>query len=175
MSPGLRKAMLAVHLTCSVGWIGGVLAYLTLGLAAITAGNDPTIRGAWIGMEIIGWYAIVPLSVSALVTGVLMAAATRWGLLHHYWVIISLILTVVAVAVLLLHLPEVSATVEVARTSSGDGLAALGGDLAHPSIGLVVLLVVLVLNIYKPRGLTRYGQRRRPRTSDPTSTADVPR
>jgi len=39
-------------------------------------------------------------------------------------------------------------------------LDALGGDLAHPAIGLVVLLVVQVLNVYKPRGMTRYGCRR---------------
>lgn len=39
-------------------------------------------------------------------------------------------------------------------------LEALGGDLEHPAIGLVILLVIQVLNIYKPPGLTRYGQRK---------------
>lgn len=33
-------------------------------------------------------------------------------------------------------------------------------------IGLVVLLVVQALNIYKPHGLTRYGQRRQHKKSD---------
>jgi hypothetical protein len=34
------------------------------------------------------------------------------------------------------------------------------GDLLHPALGLVVLLTVQVLNIYKPSGMTRYGRRR---------------
>ncbi len=46
------------------------------------------------------------------------------------------------------------------RTANGGDLDALGGDIAHPAIGLVVLLAVLVLNVYKPRGLTGYGQRK---------------
>lgn len=162
----LRTAMLAVHLTASVGWIGGVVAYIALGLAAVTAVDDQTIRGAWIGMEIIGWYAIVPLAAASLVTGLVMALGTRWGLFQHYWVVISLILTVVALAVLLLHMPDVTAAVDVARTATGQDLAALGGDLAHPSIGLVALLVVLVLNIAKPRGLTRHGLRRQRSSSE---------
>jgi len=160
MPPGLRKAALAVHLTCSVGWIGGVIAYLVLGVLAVTATDDVTIRASWVAMEAIGWHAIVPLAVASWGTGILMGFGTRWGLFRHYWVSISLILTSVALAVLLLHMPDVSATVKVARTLSGDELAALGGDLAHPTVGLAVLLVVQVLNIYKPRGLTRYGHDR---------------
>lgn len=35
------------------------------------------------------------------------------------------------------------------------------GDLLHPSLGLVVLLTVQVLNICKPIGVTGYGRRGR--------------
>lgn len=162
-TPRARKAVLAVHLTVSVGWIGAVVAYLALGVAAVTVTDDQTIRSAWIAMDIIGWDAIVPLAVASLLTGVVMALGTRWGLVRHYWVIISLILTVIAVAVLLLHMPDVTATTNLARTTTGDDLAALGGDLAHPAIGLAVLILVQILNIAKPRGLTRYGHQRRQR------------
>ena len=34
------------------------------------------------------------------------------------------------------------------------------GDLPHAGGGLLVLLVVTVLNVYKPRGLTPYGWRK---------------
>jgi hypothetical protein len=170
-SPGFRKAMLAVHLTASVGWIGGVVAYLALGLATLGTRDELTIRGAWIAMEIIGWYALVPLAMTSLATGVILAVTTRWGLFRHYWVVISLILTILAVAVLLWHLPAVTTTAAIARTASPPRLAALGGDLAHPAIGMVILLIVLVLNIYKPRGLTRYGQRRERR--NPTSAPEA--
>lgn len=160
MPPGLRKAALAVHLTVSGGWIGGVVAYLVLGLWAVNTTDDQSIRAAWAAMYTVGWYAIVPLAVASLATGVLMALGTRWGLFRHYWVIVSLILTLIAVMVVILHMPAVSATADFAASASGDQLAALGGDLAHPAIGLVLLLVVQTLNLYKPSGLTRYGRRR---------------
>jgi len=159
MPPKVRKAALAIHLTVSVGWIGGVVAYLTLGLWAINTIDDQSIRAAWAAMDIIGWYAIVPLAVATLATGLLMALGTRWGLFRHYWVIISLILTLIAVVVLLLHMPDVTATAEFAANASGDQLADLGGDLAHPTIGLALLLVAHTLNLYKPKGLTRHGRR----------------
>lgn len=156
----VRKAMLSLHLTASVGWVGGVVGYLALSTAATTSTDAATIRGAWIAMEIVGWYALVPLAVTSFLTGMLMAIGTSWGLLRHYWVIISLVLTLIAVVVLVVHMPEVSAIVDVARFSPDDQLASLGGDTAHAAIGLGILLVVQVLNIYKPRGVTRYGQRR---------------
>jgi hypothetical protein len=39
-------------------------------------------------------------------------------------------------------------------------LRTLGSTLVHSVGGTVVLLVVLVLNVYKPRGMTRYGWRK---------------
>lgn len=160
MQRGLRKAVLAVHLTCSVGWIGAVIAYLALGAAAVSSNETSTIRSAWTAMELIGWYVIVPLAISSLVTGLVMALGTSWGLFRHYWVVISFLLTLFATVVLILHMPSVTTTAHLAQRLEGAELAALGGDLEHPSIGLLILVVVQVLNIYKPPGLTRYGWRK---------------
>jgi hypothetical protein len=45
-------------------------------------------------------------------------------------------------------------------TTSSDDLRVLGSTLVHSVGGTVVLLVILVLNVYKPRGMTRYGWRK---------------
>src|ERR671934_1071881 len=108
MTSGLRKFVLAVHLTFSVGWIGAVIAYLALGVAAVTSRDAQTVRAAWIAMELTGWFAIVPLALAALLTGLVMSLGTPWGLFRHYWVPITLVLTVLATVVLLLHMPTVS-------------------------------------------------------------------
>ncbi len=134
--------------------------YLVLGVAAETSQDAQTERAAWIAMELTGWYVIVPLAVASLLTGLVMALGTRSGLFRHYWVLFSLVLTAVATAVLLLHMPTVSSMADVAREAEGARLHDLGGDLAHPAIGLVVLLVIQVLNVYKPRGMTGYGRRK---------------
>jgi hypothetical protein len=160
MTPGIRKFALAAHLTFSVGWIGAVVVYLGLGITAATGEDTQTVRAAWIGMELTGWNVIIPLAIASLLSGLVMALGTRWGLFQHYWVLISVVLTIVAAAVLLLHMPDVSTLAMLAQEADGAELKALGGDLLHPGLGLVVLLVIQVLNVYKPRGLTRYGWRK---------------
>ncbi len=160
MTPSLRKFVLTVHLTVSVGWIGAVVAYLALGVSAVTSQDAQTVRAAWIAMELTGWFAIVPLAIAALLTGLVMSLGTPWGLFRHYWVLITLVLTILATVVLLLHMPTVSSLAGVAREADGADLAGLGGDLFHPAVGLLVLLVITGLNVYKPRGLTPYGWRK---------------
>jgi hypothetical protein len=160
MSPGLRKFALTVHLTVSVGWIGAVVAYLALGVAAVTSPNARPVRAAWIAMELTGWYVIVPLALAALLTGLVMALGTKWGLFRHYWVLFSLVLTILATVVLVVHMPDVSRLAGIAAEADGARLGGLGGDLFHAGGGLLVLLVIQVLNVYKPRGLTPYGWRK---------------
>lgn len=54
-------------------------------------------------MDVVTWWVIVPLTLASLVTGVLQALGTPWGLLRHYWVAAKLVLTVLATGFLLLH------------------------------------------------------------------------
>ncbi|MDQ2706480.1 MAG: DUF2269 domain-containing protein [Actinomycetota bacterium] len=160
MAPGLRKFALTAHLTFSVGWIGAVFVYLALGVSAVTSTDAETVRAAWIALEVTGWFVIVPLALASLATGLVMSLGTSWGLIRHYWVLITLVLTVVCTVVTLLHMPDVSTRTDVVRQANGADPSGFGGDLEHPGIGLVVLLVITVLNVYKPRGLTRYGWRK---------------
>jgi hypothetical protein len=158
MAPRIRKAALALHICTSVGWIGAAAAYLALGVAAQLPQQASTVSSAWIGMELIGWVVIVPLGCLALLTGLLMSLGTSWGLVRHYWVLIALVLTTLALVVLLLHMPTVTETADLARTMTEAEAMTLGGDIVHPAVGIGVLVVVAVLNIYKPRGQTGLGK-----------------
>jgi hypothetical protein len=162
MTPRLRKFALAAHLTFSVGWIGAAAGYIALDVAAATSQDAQTLRSAYLAMELIVWYVIVPLALASLLTGLVMSLGTRWGLFRHYWVLISLLLTIIATIVLLAETQTISyfAAMAANPTTSGDDLRALGNTLVHSVGGTVVLLVILVLNVYKPRGMTRYGWRK---------------
>lgn len=162
LSPRLRKFALAAHLTVSVGWIGAVLAYLVLDVAVATSRDVQTLRAAYLAMDLIAWRVIVPLALAALLTGLIMSLGTRWGLFRHYWVVISLLLTVLATVVLLVETQTISQMASVAAdpTASSEDLRSLGSTLVHSVGGLLVLLVITVLNVYKPRGMTRYGWRK---------------
>ena len=163
MTPRLRKFALAAHITVAVGWIGAVAGYIALDVAAATSQDAQTLRAAYLAMELIAWYVIIPLALASLLSGLVMSLGTRWGLVRHYWVLISLLLTIIATIVLLVETQTISYFANVAAdpTASGDDLRALGSTLVHSVGGTVVLLVILVLNVYKPRGMTRYGWRKR--------------
>jgi hypothetical protein len=160
LTPSLRKFVLTVHLTFSVGWVGAVIAYLALGVSAATSQDALTIRAAWIAMELTGWFVIVPLALAALLTGLILGLGTPWGLFRHYWVVITLLLTILSTAVLLLHMPTVSSLADLARETDDANPGRLGGDLPHAVGGLLVLLAITLLNVYKPPGLTPYGWRK---------------
>jgi len=162
MKPRLRKFALAAHITHAVGWIGAVAGYIALDVAAATSQDAQTLRAAYLAMELIAWYVIVPLAFASLLTGLVMSLGTKWGLFRHYWVLISLLLTIIATIVLLVETQTISYFAEIAAdpTRSSDDLRALGSTLVHSVGGIVVLLVILVLNVYKPRGMTRYWWRK---------------
>ncbi len=165
LTPGLRKFALTVHITVSVGWLGAVVAYLALAVNAMASQDAQTARAAYVATGLIGQYVIVPLAFTTLLTGLVMSLGTPWGLFRHYWVLITFLLTIFAIIVLLTRLEHFSyaAGFATAQTRHGVGRAGdgrLGGDLLHAGGGLLVLLVITGLNVYKPRGLTPYGWRK---------------
>ncbi|HEX7069984.1 MAG TPA: hypothetical protein VF190_04225 [Rhodothermales bacterium] len=164
MTPDSRRLLLATHIIVSVGWIGAILAYLALVVNAMVVDSEQLLRASWFALELIGWYVIVPLALAALITGIAIAFGTRWGLIRHYWVAASLVLTAISTAVLLKHMGTVTYYAGIAATGSAridDVLrSALRGELLHAGIGCVILLGIATLNVYKPRGLTAYGRSR---------------
>ena len=151
MTPRLRKFALTAHVTTSVGWLGAVAGFLALAVAGLTSRDDQTVRAAYIAMELIGWFVIVPLSLASLLTGLVMSMGTRWGLFRHYWVLAKLLITVLAVVILLVHMQPVSHVAGVARetTLSGENLRGLRVQLvADAGAALLALLAATVLGGY---------------------------
>jgi hypothetical protein len=158
MSPRLRKFVLTVHILSSVGWVGAVAAYIALDVTAVTSRDIHLVRAAHLGMSLTIWYAVVPLALASVLVGVINALSTSWGLFRHYWVLLKLLLTVFATAILLVEAQTVTVIAEAA--ASLEDPRVLPGSLPHSVGGILVLLVVTVLSVYKPRGVTRYGWRK---------------
>jgi hypothetical protein len=155
MRSRLRKFALTAHVTFSVGWLGAVAAYLAPATAGLVSEDAEMARAAYLTMDLIARLVIVPCALAALLTGLFQSFATEWGLFRHYWIAGKFLLTIVAVVVLLLHLPTVSQVTE--RTLASADFAALRTQLlVHAVGGLVVLLTATVLSIYKPWGRIRY-------------------
>jgi hypothetical protein len=179
LGPGARKFALTAHVTSSVGWLGAVAAFLVLSLAGLTSDRGTTVRAAYVAMELIGLYMIVPLGLAALLTGLLQAFGTRWGLVRYYWVLTKFCLTVVATVLLLMH--QFTAVAGAARrvSSASVGVFPDAGGLATQLVfdagaAILLLMVTTTLSVYKPWGLTAYGRRLEERAAQP-SNARTPR
>jgi len=163
MRPHLRKLALTAHVASSVGWLGAVAAFLALAVAGLTSGNAQTVLAAYLAMELTAWFVIVPLALASLLTGVVSSLGTKWGLFRHYWVLVKLLLTLFATAVLLLKLEPISYVANVVAETSLSGAdlhQARMSLVAHSGGGLLALIVATVLGVYKPWGTTRYGRRK---------------
>lgn len=161
MGLGTRRLVLVVHIVSSVGWIGAVVTSLVLAVVAVTSSDTSVVRAVYVVLEPTGRYVLVPLSVASFASGVVQAVGTRWGLFWHYWVIVKLGINVVASAVLVTYL-ETLAFFAAAAKSTGSGSANVlpsASPLVHAGGALLFLLGAMILSVYKPRGMTRFGQR----------------
>jgi hypothetical protein len=164
MTPRLRSFVLTAHITFSVGWLGAVVTFLVFVIVGMTASDAQVVRLAWIAMGLIGQWVLIPFALISLLSGLLIALGTKWGLFKHYWVSISLVLTLIAVFVLLGNMQTVSFFASIAaEMNTADDMTLIGAlpsELLHAGLGLLVLLVIQVLNVYKPKGITPYGWRK---------------
>ena len=161
MTPSLRKLILTAHITFSVGWIGAVAGFLALAITAVDSKGAQMGSAAYLSMALIARFVIVPLAFASLLTGVVQALGTPWGLFRHYWVSVKLLLTLLATVVLLLNIRLIGLAARQAAAAAlpSAQLKASGRELlVHSAGGLLVLIVVTTLSVFKPWGLTRYGR-----------------
>ena len=160
MPPSLRKLALVSHVTTSVGWLGAVACFLALALVGQLGANEAVASAAYVAMDVVGWLVVVPLAFLSLGTGIVQSLGTPWGLLKHYWVAIKLFLTMFATVVLVLHMYPTSQLAEAAAALDGRfaGLHSLRVQLiVDAAAGLLTLMFMTALSIYKPRGVTPLG------------------
>ena len=52
---------------------------VTLSLAGVTSQSPEVVRAAYVGMNLIGWFIIVPSSLAALLSGIVQSLGTEWA------------------------------------------------------------------------------------------------
>ena len=163
MSPWLRKLALTAHITASVGWFGAVAVFLVFALAGLRSPDTDMVRSAYRAMDITAWSIILPLSLATLVTGLIQSLGSTWGLFRHYWIVFKLTLTVASTLILLLHMSPITHLGNLA--AAGTIAAETERDIRiqltiNAGAALAVLLACTVFSVFKPRAVTRYGQRK---------------
>ncbi|NNH72928.1 DUF2269 domain-containing protein [Nocardia uniformis] len=166
MSKSTRKLALTAHVMFSVGWIGAILAFLALAISGMTSQDLQTVRADYLAMQVLAWWVIVPLSFASLLSGIVQSLGTTWGLVRHYWVLFKLVLNLTASVVLLLYTqidlkPFIEIASRPAWTDADLAMLRSPTNVGHCLAALFLLIAATVLAVYKPAGMTRYGQRKR--------------
>ncbi|WP_433066608.1 DUF2269 domain-containing protein [Dactylosporangium sp. CS-033363] len=157
MRPSLRRLGLVLHVGTAVGWLGAVAVSLALGIVGLAASDAGVVRAVYLVLEPLGWATLVPLSVAGLVTGVVQALGTRWGLVRHWWVLFKLLMNLFATGILLLYMQTLAMLAGLARDPAvGAGELRTASPVVHAAAAVALLLVALVLSVYKPRGVTPF-------------------
>jgi uncharacterized membrane protein SirB2 len=149
MSKSLRRTVLTIHIVASVGLLGDVAAVLAVNIRAATT-SDPALASS--SYELLQMFSAVfgiPLSFTALVTGVTLGLSSKWGVFRYPWVTakLALILSVILVGAFVIG----RATTET-RDGGGDAETLL---IAAATWDVLALTLATTLSVFKPGGLRR--------------------
>lgn len=172
LSQRARKVWLTLHVGISVGWLGLSLAMTTLAVTGLLAETHAVRHGAYELMHIFDLTIVIPSVMLSIITGLVVALGTPWGLLKHWWVLVKFVIS--------LSIPATAGAFEarwvmelVARTQDPAAQpGGLGVVLAVCMICFAALLwTATALSVLKPWGRTRWGRkdlkaRRAERTAD---------
>jgi hypothetical protein len=156
-----RKFVRATHIGFSAGWLGLVVAMLTLGITAATAADPPLVVACYAMMDRIGGAVIPIFAVGTLATGIVLSVVTPWRLLHHWWVIVKL---VVALAIILTGVALTGGWLQQAATQASAAHAGHGSTVAWLLVAasvfhLLFLWAATTISVDKPWGKTERGRR----------------
>jgi uncharacterized membrane protein SirB2 len=155
LRPGVRRAVLTVHIAASVALLGSTAAIVAIHVRAATT-SDPGLAAS--AYELLGMFPTlfgIPLSLTSLVSGVTLGLGSRWGVLRYRWVTakLVLILSVIVVGAVVLG-PQTTAMAQDGSGSQSVLIAASAWDV-------LALTVATCLSVYKPgRARDRRAARR---------------
>lgn len=148
-----RTALLTAHITVSVGWLGLDGALVALEATGLGTGDPGERAGIAAAMAAIVVWVLVPVVAASLLSGLVLALTTPWGLVRYWWVIIKCgIAGVLAATGLVLMMPRLHQIFMGEAEPVGMRL------LIGRAIALALLLVATGLSVVKPWGKTPRGR-----------------
>ena len=133
LRPGLRKSLLILHISCSVGMLGTVAAFLLLAIIAVARNDPQTLQAAYLSMDMLARLLILPLVLASLVIGVVQSLLSNWGLFRHWWIVVKLVVSIIVPVVLLLQMPGIRLVAAAAAAGLPlDGLIGPRIFIRHP-------------------------------------------
>jgi hypothetical protein len=156
----------AVHIIVAVGALATDAILLTLAITGLASSDADLIRAAYLTMDLLVSAVLIPLALATLLTGILLALTSPWGIARHYWVLTKLILALTAAtaAVFLLRPTLNEAAADALGVTLADlpstGIGPIAARAATSSaVGVSLLTIAALLAVYKPWGRIRRRRR----------------
>lgn len=152
LSPKTRRVLLTAHVAASVGLLGDSAGFLAVALRGTTADDPATAQSSWEVLQMFSAVFGIPMSMTALLTGVMLGLGTKWGVVRYPWVTAKLlvILSVILVGALVLG-PGVEALRD--GDSGAETRVVVGA-----AYDVLALTLATGLSVFKP-GRARAGRR----------------
>lgn len=99
-----RRWWLTAHIVVAVGLLGDSAGFLAVAIRGTTSSDPGFTDASWQMLEMFAFTFGIPLSVAALLSGILLGVGSKWGVLRYPWVItkLALILSVMLVGTFVL-------------------------------------------------------------------------
>lgn len=160
----LRKVVLTIHVAISVGWLGLVTGMFAMSLAGATTDSAEQQAAMYGTMSMLDEIFLGMTSMFALLSGIVVAAGTKWGLLQRRWVAVKFFTTM---GVMLLGFAVIHQLILRANELVAQGAPVRGGELdtvgwamsGAAGLAVVSLIFMTTVSTYKPWGPTRRGRR----------------
>ncbi|ADB33955.1 hypothetical protein Kfla_4939 [Kribbella flavida DSM 17836] len=153
-----RKLLLVLHLASVGSWLGIDVTMAVLVFTALGADDPGTRSLCFRALELVAVWPMTISGLTCLVTGVILAYGSKYGLTKYWWVVVKLVLNLLLTTLVLIALrPGVNDMAEQARIQEAGGPAmAPASDLIFPPIvSPTLLMVAVVLSVFKPWGRLR--------------------
>jgi hypothetical protein len=144
LRPGVRRAVLTLHIAASVALLGSCAAIVAIHVRAASTSDAGLASSAY---ELLGMFPTlfgIPLSLTSLVTGVVLGLGSKWGVLRYRWVTakLLLLLSLIVVGALVLG-PQTAAMAD-------DGSGSQTALIAASAWDVFALALATCLSVYKP-------------------------
>lgn len=149
LAPTARRAVLTAHIIASVGLLGDCAAVVAVNVRAAVTDDDRLASASYELLEMFTVLFGIPLSFTALITGIVLGLGTTWGVLRHGWVATKL---VALVGVILVGALVLGPGTQAMQDGDGGAQARL---IAGSAAQVLALAFATGLSVFKPRRMRR--------------------
>lgn len=171
-----RNLALTVHVVAAVALLGASTVMLVAGLRAASRDDAQEAHAIYALLRLLTVSLDLPLAAIALLSGVLLALTSSWGIFRYWWVVTKLaIFAATLILGLALISPSIDTMLNVTEAGDPGESGARWTLIAGAGVQVTILLGAATLGVFKPGGYVRRPRLPRPRAGAGRRRADQPR